>query len=52
MPHQQATLPLLRGTPTLESAIEQEEDMLLERRIEFFVSLYSNRGDIEDMCHI
>ncbi|RAQ50884.1 hypothetical protein AFGD_003432 [Aspergillus flavus] len=49
MPHQQATLPLLRGTPTLESAIEQEEDMLLERRIEFFVSLYSNRGDIEDI---
>ncbi|KJK61059.1 hypothetical protein P875_00042703 [Aspergillus parasiticus SU-1] len=60
MPHQQATLPLLRGTTTLELAIEEEEeeeeeeDMLLdldypEQRIDFFVSLYSNRGDIEDI---
>ncbi|KAE8311255.1 hypothetical protein BDV41DRAFT_565942 [Aspergillus transmontanensis] len=55
MPHQQATLPLLRGTTTLELAIEEEEeeeeDMLPdldypEQRIDFFVSLYSNRGDI------
>ncbi|KGO69187.1 hypothetical protein PITC_096000 [Penicillium italicum] len=47
-----ATLPLLRGNTTLESALEQEEDVLLdldypEQRIDFFVSLYSNRDDIQ-----
>ncbi|KAE8342014.1 hypothetical protein BDV24DRAFT_150803 [Aspergillus arachidicola] len=47
MPHQQATLPLLRGGGG-------GHDMLLdldypEQRIDFFVSLYSNRGDIEDI---
>jgi hypothetical protein len=52
MTHQGATLPLLRGNTTLESALEQEEDVLLEldypeQRIDFFVFLYSNRGDIE-----
>ncbi|RAH47954.1 uncharacterized protein BO95DRAFT_512836 [Aspergillus brunneoviolaceus CBS 621.78] len=40
--------PLLRGSITLEEALDQEEDMLLElsfpkSRIEFFVSLYSRR---------
>lgn len=48
-------LPLLGGTTTLESALEQEEDMLLaldypERRIDFFVSLYSKRGEIENIA--
>jgi hypothetical protein len=52
MTHRGATLPLLRGNTTLESALEQEEDILLEldypeQRIDFFVLLYSNRGDIE-----
>ena len=47
-----ATLPLLRGNTTLESALEQEEDVLLdldypEQRIDFFMLLYSNREDIE-----
>lgn len=47
-----ATLPLLRGNTTLESALEQEEDVLLdldypEQRVDFFVLLYSNRNDIE-----
>ncbi|PWY93952.1 hypothetical protein BO94DRAFT_612638 [Aspergillus sclerotioniger CBS 115572] len=49
------SLPLLRGTTTLESALEEEEDMLLdldypEQRIDFFVSLYSRRTDIEKIA--
>jgi len=48
------TLPLLRGTTTFQSRVEEEEDMLLaldypEQRIEFFVSLYSKRADIVDI---
>ncbi|KKK16554.1 hypothetical protein AOCH_004573 [Aspergillus ochraceoroseus] len=55
MARQGFTLPLLRGTTTLESALEQEEDMLIdlgypEQRIEFFVSLYSSRDDIENIA--
>ena len=55
MTRQGATLPLLRGTTTLESALEQEEDVLLdlgypEQRIDFFVSLYSNRTRIQDIA--
>jgi hypothetical protein len=47
MTHRGATLPLLRGNTNLESALEQEEDVLLEldypeQRIDFFVLLYSN----------
>ncbi|KAJ5515610.1 hypothetical protein N7527_007170 [Penicillium freii] len=50
-----ATLPLLRGNTTLESALEQEEDVLLdldypEQRVDFFVLLYSNRNDIEHIA--
>jgi hypothetical protein len=50
-----ATLPLLRGDTTLESALEQEDDILLElgfpeQRIDFFVSLYSNRDNIENIA--
>ncbi|KAG0153896.1 hypothetical protein PDIDSM_1275 [Penicillium digitatum] len=50
-----ATLPLLRGNTTLESALEQEDDILLElgfpeQRIDFFVSLYSKRDDIENVA--
>ncbi|RAK75906.1 uncharacterized protein BO72DRAFT_478467 [Aspergillus fijiensis CBS 313.89] len=46
-----AVLPLLRGSITLDEALDQEEDMLLElsfpkSRMEFFVSLYSRRQDI------
>ncbi|KAI2726270.1 hypothetical protein CBS147332_3157 [Penicillium roqueforti] len=52
MTRRAATLPLLRGNTTLESALEQEEDVFLdldypEQRIDFFVLLYSNRDDIE-----
>lgn len=55
MPRQGVTLPLLRGNTTLESALEQEEDILLElgfpeQRIDFFVSLYSNRADVENIA--
>ncbi|CAG8224617.1 unnamed protein product [Penicillium salamii] len=50
-----ATLPLLRGKTTLESALEEEDDVLLElgfteQRIGFFVSLYSNLDDIENIA--
>jgi hypothetical protein len=46
------TLPLLRGTTTLEAALEQEENMLLdlaypEQRLDFFVWLNTHRADIE-----
>lgn len=45
------TLPLLRGSITLDEALEQEEDVILdlsypECRMEFFVFLYSHRNDI------
>lgn len=45
------TLPLLRGTTTLEAALEQEENMLLdlaypEQRLDFFVWLNTHRADI------
>ncbi|RAK96044.1 uncharacterized protein BO80DRAFT_449641 [Aspergillus ibericus CBS 121593] len=51
MTRREASLPLIRGTTTLESALEQEEDMLLEldypeQRIDFFVSLYTSRAEI------
>jgi hypothetical protein len=47
------TLPLLRGTTTLEAALEQEENVLLDlaypqQRLDFFVWLYTHRRDIED----
>ncbi|PYI11878.1 hypothetical protein BO78DRAFT_465861 [Aspergillus sclerotiicarbonarius CBS 121057] len=50
-----APLPLLRGTTTLGSALEEEEDMLLEldypeQRVDFFVSLYRNRAEIEHIA--
>lgn len=50
-----ATLPLLRGGITLESALEQEDDILLDlgfpdQRVDFFVSLYSNREDIGNIA--
>ncbi|OOF91462.1 hypothetical protein ASPCADRAFT_510270 [Aspergillus carbonarius ITEM 5010] len=49
------SLPLLRGTTTLESALEEEDDMLLaldhlEQRIDFFVALYSSRADIAQIA--
>ncbi|KAJ5585283.1 uncharacterized protein N7459_005083 [Penicillium hispanicum] len=54
MTAQRATLPLLRGTTTLESALEEEEDILHaldypEQRIDFFVSLYGNRESIAEL---
>ncbi|RAH80324.1 hypothetical protein BO86DRAFT_410877 [Aspergillus japonicus CBS 114.51] len=50
MTTQPAVLPLLRGSITLDEALDQEEDMLLElsfptSRVKFFVSLYSRRHD-------
>jgi hypothetical protein len=53
MPPQAPTLPLLRGTTTLEAALEQEENMLVnlaypEQRVDFFVWLKMHRKDIED----
>jgi len=53
MTPQEHTLPLLRGTTTLETALEQEENMLLDlaypkQRLDFFVWLYSHRREIED----
>lgn len=55
MAQETETLPLLRGTATLKSALEEEEDMLLDlnypdRRIDFFVSLYLNREEIENIA--
>ncbi|PYH97167.1 hypothetical protein BO71DRAFT_417271 [Aspergillus ellipticus CBS 707.79] len=46
-----ATLPLLRGSTTLESALDEEEDMLRdlaypEQRVDFFVALYRQREEI------
>ncbi|KAJ5566787.1 hypothetical protein N7535_006093 [Penicillium sp. DV-2018c] len=51
MTSQALSLPLLRGRITLEDALEQEEDMLLEvsypdSRLEFFVFLVTHRDDI------
>lgn len=51
MAGQALTLPFLRGSITLDEALEQEEDMLLDvsypdSRMEFFVFLYSHRNDI------
>jgi hypothetical protein len=53
MTPQAPTLPLLRGSTTLEAALEQEENMLLNlaypgQQLAFFVWLYSHRGDVED----
>lgn len=47
------TRSLLRGTTTLEAALDEEENMLFnlaypEKRIDFFVSLIAQRKDIED----
>jgi hypothetical protein len=51
---QALSLPLLRGSITLEEALQQEEDMLLETsypdsRIEFFVFLYGHRNEIAEL---
>ncbi len=53
MTSQALTLPLLRGTATLEGTLEQEENMLLdlaypELRLDFFAWLSTHRADIED----
>lgn len=52
MTPQALALPLLRGSTTLEAALEQEDNMLVnlaypELRIDFFVWLYTHRADIE-----
>ncbi|KAJ5731992.1 hypothetical protein N7493_003473 [Penicillium malachiteum] len=49
------TLPLLRGKITLQSALEEEDDILLEQgypeqRIDFFLSLWSDRDGIEKIA--
>lgn len=54
MSSQASRLPLLRGSITLEEALRQEEDMLLDvsypdSRIEFFVFLYGHRNDIAEL---
>lgn len=54
MTSQALSLPLLRGSITLEEALQQEEDMLLEvsypdSRVEFFVFLYGHRNDIAEL---
>lgn len=53
MTSQALTLPLLRGTATLEGTLEQEKNMLLdlayrELRLDFFAWLSTHRADIED----
>ena len=50
-----ATLPLLSGEMTLESALEQWENMILdlglpEKVLGLFVLLHSNRGIIEKIA--
>lgn len=55
MTQQGDTLPLLRGTKTVESALEEEEDILPElrypeQRIDFFVELYDNREYIKNIA--
>lgn len=47
------TRPLLRGSTTLEAALDEEENMLLnlaypEKRMDFFVWLTIHRKDTED----
>lgn len=53
LPHDGETLslPLLRGSITLDEALEEEDDVRLglsypDSRVEFFVFLYSHRNDI------
>ncbi|KAK2837016.1 hypothetical protein FQN49_006491 [Arthroderma sp. PD_2] len=51
---QSKSLPLLRGTITLESALADDDDILLklsypEQRIDFFTYLYSRRHEIENI---
>lgn len=53
MTPQAPTLSLLRGTTTLEAALEQEQNMLLdlaypELRLDFIVWLKTHRADIEN----
>lgn len=55
MTEEAVTLPLLRGTTTLEAALEKEEDMLLdldypEQRVDFFVKICGSRGDISKLA--
>jgi hypothetical protein len=50
---QTPTLPLLRGPTTLDTALEEEHNVLIhlgypEQRIDFFVWLNSHRTEIED----
>lgn len=52
MTPQALALPLLRGPTTLEAALEQEDNMLVnlaypELGIDFFVWFYTHRADIE-----
>lgn len=54
MAEQALSLPLLRGSITLEEALDQEEDMLFdvscpESRMQFFVFLYSHRSDMQEL---
>lgn len=54
MASQALSFPLLGGSITLEEALDQEEDMLLDlsypdSRIDFFVSIYSHRDDIAQL---
>lgn len=51
MPDPKISLPLIRGSVTLEAALEKEEDMLLEldypdQRADFFLSIYQHREDV------
>lgn len=51
---EERTLPLLRGSMTLNAALEKEEDMLLElsypeKRLDFFLWLTMHREDIESV---
>ena len=55
MARETEALPLLRGTTTLKSALEEEDDMLLDlnypdQRIDFFVSLFLCREEIENIA--
>lgn len=55
MSGQEVTLPLIRGNTTLEAALEEEEDMLLEldypeQRVDFFLSIYTNREDVTKLA--
>ncbi|KAJ5570569.1 uncharacterized protein N7459_009999, partial [Penicillium hispanicum] len=54
MAGQALTLPLLRGSITLDDALEQEEDVLLDvsypdSRMNFFLFLYTHRNEIAAM---